>query len=359
MQVDTTNDAVRHPTLYKASGDLVVSAADGSATHLFRVHALILAEQSPVFAGMLSLPTTGGADMQTYDGAPIVHLPDNAKDVTALLEAIYTPGYPILKNARTFASDVYGLMSIATKYEVDSICVAISARLKEQWPATRTDFMLAREDRHRYAVGPFFCGGPRSPEPASAIRLATDFNIPEVLAAAYYELATHDIIEGDLWARDSSSPRWDLLRPEELLRYYQGKHRLAKEFFEAVDVFDSVYDSDVECETVFDDFEDDGEFTDSSACRKALAKARYEWDRAPPSLSVVRFRLTDADPMHTLLKIYEGESKPGKLCTPCAGAFQSHCVKTMEALWDALPAIFSLKDHPFYTPVPRARRGQH
>ena len=92
MQMDTTNDALRHPTLYKASGDLVISAADGAAAHLFRVHALILAEHSPIFAGMLSLPTGAQADVDTYDGVPVVHLPDNAKDVASMLEVIYTPG---------------------------------------------------------------------------------------------------------------------------------------------------------------------------------------------------------------------------------------------------------------------------
>ena len=89
MQMDTTNDSLRHPTLYKASGDFVISAADGAATHLFRVHALILAEHSPIFAGMLTLPTTA----DTYDGVPAVHLPDNAKDVAVLLEVFYTPVY--------------------------------------------------------------------------------------------------------------------------------------------------------------------------------------------------------------------------------------------------------------------------
>ena len=81
----------RHPTLYKATGDLVISAAHENVTHLFRVHTVILAEHSPVFAGMLTLPMAANG-VETYDGVPSVHLPDNVKDVTALLEVLYTPG---------------------------------------------------------------------------------------------------------------------------------------------------------------------------------------------------------------------------------------------------------------------------
>lgn len=89
---EAVDDPQRHPTLYKASGDLVISATAESRTHLFRVHSVILAEHSPVFSGMLTLPRESGADVQ-YDGAPLVHLPDDAKDVTSLLELLYSPGF--------------------------------------------------------------------------------------------------------------------------------------------------------------------------------------------------------------------------------------------------------------------------
>ena len=80
----------RHPTLYKETGDLVVSATYEDETHLFRVHTVVLAEHSPVFAGMFTLPPVeDGAQM--YDGAPFVHLPDNAKDVASLLKSMYRP----------------------------------------------------------------------------------------------------------------------------------------------------------------------------------------------------------------------------------------------------------------------------
>ena len=80
----------RHVTLYKATGDLVI-ARDSEETVLYRVHSAILAEHSPVFADIFTLPVAYEG-VEKYDGVSLVHLLDNAKDVSALLEVLYTPG---------------------------------------------------------------------------------------------------------------------------------------------------------------------------------------------------------------------------------------------------------------------------
>lgn len=64
------------------------SASEKGKQILFRVHAAILAHHSPVFAGMLSLPTSPEIN-ETYDGAPLVHMPDDAIDLAILLNALY------------------------------------------------------------------------------------------------------------------------------------------------------------------------------------------------------------------------------------------------------------------------------
>ncbi|EKM51134.1 uncharacterized protein PHACADRAFT_48118, partial [Phanerochaete carnosa HHB-10118-sp] len=169
----------RHPMLYKATGDIVISATDKSILHRFCVHTVVLAKHSPVFADMLTLPMHE-VDMQKYDRIPMIYLPENAKDVASLLEVLYTPSSPLFKRSDwAFAKEVYGLMSTVTKYQFDSICTAIVHYLKSEWPTTLAEFVRFKMDiYHDHAfAGPFTSAVWRFPEPASAIRLAMDFNV--------------------------------------------------------------------------------------------------------------------------------------------------------------------------------------
>ncbi|GJE95933.1 hypothetical protein PsYK624_121250 [Phanerochaete sordida] len=351
---EAAQEMQRHPTLYKATGDIVVSATSEDLTHLFRVHTVILAEHSPVFAGMLTLPKGPDVDMQTYDGVPVVHLPDDAKDVESLLVLLYSPGTPVFKDEWSFAADAYGLMSIATKYQVDSICAAVTKHLRGQWPSTLDAFLQKRgTTRQSLSSGPFYHGIPQqTPDPASAIRLATDFNIPEILPAVYYELSLLDISRTTafLTMQERRLPRWDLLRPEELLRYYQGKFLLAKRSEQASQVF--ALDNEDRCETIFDDYEwESCDIDNCSECRQALARARDCWGEKGSFFQSAR-----GDPIHRLLKMYD-QLRGSELCEPCAAEFRTECKGRVENLWKSLPKIFSLEGNPFFAPAPPNRRA--
>jgi len=90
-----------HPSLYLADGDIVLSALrSGSTTPywIFRVDKVYLSRNSPIFADMLSIPQFTGEDPEsqteipeTYDGVPLVRLPDDAEDIAALLTVLYNP----------------------------------------------------------------------------------------------------------------------------------------------------------------------------------------------------------------------------------------------------------------------------
>lgn len=171
---------------------------------------------------------------------------------------------------------MYGLMSIATKYQIDSICAAVTKHLRGQWPSTLDAFLRKRGVASPLSSGPFYHGIPQqSPDPASAIRLAVDFNVPQILPAVYYELSLLDISQTIVFLglHAGRLPRWDLLRPEELLRYYQGKVLLAKHCEQASGVFK--LDNEDRCETIFDDYEwESCDIDNCSECRQALARAR-------------------------------------------------------------------------------------
>ena len=81
----------RHPTLYFPDGDFVISATsrDKTYTEFYRVDKVFFARHSPVFRDMLSLGDGDSACNEQYDGAPKVHLLDDAEDVVGLVGAIY------------------------------------------------------------------------------------------------------------------------------------------------------------------------------------------------------------------------------------------------------------------------------
>ncbi|GJE93505.1 hypothetical protein PsYK624_096640 [Phanerochaete sordida] len=326
----------RHPRLYKATGDLVISAISEDVTHIFRVHAVVIAEHSPVFSGMLSLPVEDAA-AQKYDGVPIVHLPDNAKDVGALLEYLYTLESSVLNAAgRTWAAEAYALMAIANKYQVDSVCTALTNCLKAQWPTTLVEFIEAKTRKPPSEL--FYSEAAQSPrEPASAIRLATDFNIPEVLPSAYYELAMHDITTGS-----TNLIRWNLLRPEELLRYYQGKRRLERRFAFSAAVYDPPNLQEW-CETLFSDYDwYEGDPRESSVCRREMASAKKKWEGKFGD-SITNFEaMRRADPIQAILEIYEEDKNNVKFCALCSNDFRTDCRRAIERVWGSLPAAFSL-----------------
>lgn len=78
--------------LYFEDGSVVISAADVDENLLyFRVHKSILSKQSAFFKDMFSLPTVPTSEEETYDGLPLVHVHDDAKEFKQFLQAIYDP----------------------------------------------------------------------------------------------------------------------------------------------------------------------------------------------------------------------------------------------------------------------------
>ena len=81
----------KHPDLYFADGDVVLSAKykDGSNT-LFRVHRIMLSHFSQVFKDMFSLPTHPQAN-DMYEGVPMIQMPDEGEDLCEFIRTLYHP----------------------------------------------------------------------------------------------------------------------------------------------------------------------------------------------------------------------------------------------------------------------------
>lgn len=110
----TTNGTIveKHPKFYFDDGSIVLTAyftdfSDGKGMEssessrpnvplpnalrkvVFRVHKSILGSASRVFADMFELPDGHGTANDIHDGVPVVHMPDSAEDIEAMLDMIY------------------------------------------------------------------------------------------------------------------------------------------------------------------------------------------------------------------------------------------------------------------------------
>jgi BTB/POZ domain len=77
-----------HESLYFVDGNIILFAQQTHGTHVvFRVHQSMLSKFSPVFATMFTLPA--GHTGETYDGVPMVYMPDAAEELESLLRLLY------------------------------------------------------------------------------------------------------------------------------------------------------------------------------------------------------------------------------------------------------------------------------
>ena len=77
--------------LWFADGSVVLETDDV----YFKVYSGILSQASPVFKDMFAFPQpiAGTSDAESYDGCPLVHMPDAARDLRYFLKALHDSRY--------------------------------------------------------------------------------------------------------------------------------------------------------------------------------------------------------------------------------------------------------------------------
>ncbi|TFY59413.1 hypothetical protein EVG20_g7800 [Dentipellis fragilis] len=249
--MDDTEDYQQHEDIYYPDGNIALVAQwkDPPDGHVvFRVHKSVLARSSSVFEDMFSLPA--GEAMEMYDGVPLVRMPDSGEDLESLLQYLYCNPPLLLK---PYDPDTpfkaRPLLRMADKFQVDALRSHIVAQFVSDWPvAIRQWDKLESEIQAREKAGDsdifYDVDDPniddQYPEPASAIRLARDFNIPEILAPAFYHLSRINIEHDwdasrgvDLHGKPTRvsnhfrrTARWDLLEKEDYVSVLRGRYRL-------------------------------------------------------------------------------------------------------------------------------------
>ncbi|KAJ7132170.1 hypothetical protein C8R44DRAFT_664450, partial [Mycena epipterygia] len=189
--------AMKYPGLYFEDGDITLSAYTARGElRLFLVHRCMLSDYSPVFCNIFNEPAGVQQDdidgIQAVDDVQLLQVNDSVEDLAAMLRCLYYPhDMPFKLEEPTVNVDLGGLLRVCKKYEIATLAVLVVNQLKFEWP-TSLSVWEQHESRAR-AFGTAPRGqqylDDRFPEPASIIRLAHEFGIPELLPAAFYCLS--------------------------------------------------------------------------------------------------------------------------------------------------------------------------
>ena len=240
----------------------------------------------------------------------------------------FDPNTPVL---------VEGALKLAMKYECDALRHRIVSSLEADWPQTlaqwdarRSEAVILRSEHSLQLTGKVngLYLDDRLPEPASAIRIASDYGIPSILPAAFYTLA---LLSTDAdWDAFRANPgkhlrfgartaRWRLLDKRDLMRLVHGQKLLAAHTRAiGTDIFGMRCQRGVK------------------GCSKARSDCwKYFQENAPNSMDDPLDILNDCMRLDTLFSDLP--------CAACTGDIVVMAEKKRRELWRSLPAVFNLR----------------
>jgi hypothetical protein len=336
---NTTYD--NHPSLYLLDGNIVLVAP--RSTHdfvAFRVHRSLLAKVSTVFESMFTIPN--GDNVEKYDGAPLVVMNDGAEQLEMLLRMMYHEMYVVrmmtvpavlisLESDLPLPLDpctpesVKPILLLANKYAMDNLRRRIVNRVEQDWPVTlqlwdsleyqinlakrRAGYSLKDADFHHSYLDDHL------PEPASAIRLARECDIPTILPAAFYHLSRLSVFDNGNGAYQHDdghrTAEWGLLSAQDLICLMKGQRRL-----------------DVAVQEILSHL---------PGCHNDCVQLRFEL------LQEIRAACQHSyDILHVTRSYVERFSYGDKLCYICCSHVRCALDRFRQDLWTDLPNLFCL-----------------
>ncbi|KLO13575.1 hypothetical protein SCHPADRAFT_940240 [Schizopora paradoxa] len=330
--------ATHHPKFWISDGNVVLSAVsmDKEQTVLFRIHKSMLSDQSEVFASMFALSQTqddGGiiADLETYEGLPLVRLHDAAEDLDALLNALQdTSPLSELSTISDTPLRVRPALRLASKYLMNDLRGRLVHIVELMWPRTLED--LESKTMLYDGVRKIEKGGEKwpwvfLPEPIASINLAEEFDIPSILPAAYYHLlrcspsADWDTVQklGFKTLRNKVPARWPQLT-------HSSSHKLLK--------LREVLDDSVGYWTTYlhHNRAADCDNQKPKVCKELWVSIQKGGKERRRSV------LTSRDPLLVLTKTHE-ELEESELCYGCFDVVERNSRRIRDDIWNTLCSI--------------------
>ena len=333
---------------------------------MFRLDKVFLTRHSSVLAALFKSPA------ELYDDVPLFALEDDAEVMEDLFKFVYNPACvassllvdsPLTRSAHSSLLPWFGerssnstvarvevLLDVAKKYEVNGVQSFVLHYLERDWPTTLVGWL--RQHGEMVRLKELWLADSTSigdadlddmyPDPAVAIRIGLDHNIPSILPAAFYCLSEIDIEEDwDRWhtsewkfsrVEDGAQPsnplgqwkrtaRWSKVDKDSLLRVLLGQRGLRARR----SVLPRVYDFDKKHDTS----------TTSATCKAELDRLRKE---CRPS------RSGNPEPLQTLVKMLTANRTNTTICDVCHDTLRANLDAELQKLWNDLPYIFSLRE---------------
>ena len=253
-----------------------------------------------------------------------------------------------------------GALKLIDKYEVEHLRDHLIRHIEADWPKSPMEWIISYRIRQTHRDVNKFHGelGRNTPlensfpEPASAIRLAREYDIPTILPAAFLELVgiDHDKDWDDLREDDDNLPfdirsaRWGLLNDLDRSRLADGKRKLAT-YCAGLRELVLTIPADI-CRGDFLDCQAEltfrkrhpgrstsmNEEQDSFLLGKTVV--REEWPQLP---------FERLNPM-VILQEMDDALRDWDLCADCCKRIRQSIAQKMQECWTELPEIFGLRN---------------
>ncbi|KAF8517281.1 hypothetical protein BU17DRAFT_49985 [Hysterangium stoloniferum] len=309
----------RHPELYMPDGTMVLCAQDV----VFRVYPGLLAKHSDVFNGMTSLSDHLPSVVETYDGQPLVRLPDKAEDLAHFLEATMGINH-FQANKPTKFTAAAAVLRLSSKYMVSQLRQQAIEHFRRIIPK---DFHEIGKKQTNATVF-----GDDAPHPFELITLFRECQLMSFLPWAFYhackEAGFQKLVEGD--SRDGKP-----------IRLSDDDQRVALLAWKALRV--SV--QEIRCDTILSCAPDcKGGCGDS--VRLEWLKAGFYGSRSDALNQWGMFKLlaTSRDDRARSLTTTGNNQDLSKIqpCSLCSKSWLKKELEARQAVWACLPSFFEL-----------------
>lgn len=234
-----------------------------------------------------------------------------------------------------------GVMRLAGKYEIDTIRGLIVKHIEADWPQTLEDWDAHQAERAAAAQAYIDNKDKKFkdkyfdevyPEPVAAIRFALEFDVPRILPAAWYQLATTDA---------KAHLDYETVREQPSLRLFSAPCS-AKARWQLLQVDASLLTITLFGKAKMEDYMKVGEHILRNSALACETSQRCEQSGFKKAREFLALYGTPADPLTGIKQILASGLWDTDMCAECITYKHKQLQRARRTIWEALPEDFQL-----------------